>query len=166
MFRYVFAVILLAGGISGDLMDGIYSCPNNVPLPLDVYVYGCEQLPCHVHNGEIVYFEMDFLVRNSTVTITPGVSIVLGPLEIPYELPEEYLIGCNSLIGDISCPLFANDVARYGLGMKVEAPVSGVTVNLEFWLEDDWGHRIVCYRREQRVDPPRTLESTNNHDRS
>ncbi|XP_055676915.1 uncharacterized protein LOC129786089 [Lutzomyia longipalpis] len=156
MFRYIL-VGLLAAGISADLMDGITPCPNNVPLPLDVYVYGCDSLPCWVHNGDIVYFEMDFRVERFTQTLKPGVSLILGPLQIPFEIPPEDQDACGGLIGIVRCPLYQDDIARYGLGMKVEAPVSGVTVNLEFWLEDDWGQRVVCYRREQRIDQPRAL---------
>ncbi|XP_059610950.1 uncharacterized protein LOC132257911 [Phlebotomus argentipes] len=150
-------VLLLVGGISCDLMDGITPCDNNVPLPLDVYVYGCDSLPCIVHNGDTVYFEMDFLVHEFTPILTANVSIVLGPLQIPFALPEEDQNACNGLIGDIRCPVFSGDVPRYGLGMKVEAPVSGVTVVLEFWLEDYNRKRVVCYRREQRVDRPRAI---------
>ncbi|GAB0087615.1 hypothetical protein DMENIID0001_019440 [Sergentomyia squamirostris] len=161
MFKYILASLLFVSWVSGDLMDGIEPCPNNVPLPLDVYVYGCDRLPCHVHNGDIVYFEMDFLVHRFTDQLHPRVSIILGPLQIPFEIPPEDQIGCNSIIGTVHCPLFPNDVARYGLGMKVEAPVSGVTINLQFSLEDIWNQTVVCYRREQTVDPPRLVLDPN-----
>lgn len=75
---------------------------------------------------------------------------MLGSLEIPFTLSEEDKNACNGLI-DAKCPIVQGDSIKYGLGMAVEAPITGITVDIKFALSDDSGKEAVCYKYSQRI---------------
>lgn len=75
---------------------------------------------------------------------------MLGSLQIPFTLSEHDRNACNGL-QNTQCPIEAGTTLVYALGMPVEAPIVGVTVDLQFHLADDRGNRVVCYRYAQTI---------------
>lgn len=82
--------------------------------------------------------------------MTAYTSLMLGPLEIPFTLSDEDKAACGGLI-DAQCPVFQGEPIRYGLGMTVNTPILGVTVDIKFALKDDTGKEAVCYKYSQTI---------------
>lgn len=103
---------------------------------------------CQLNKLQLSNFTL-FSARDSQ-TLAANIKIVLGSLVIPFTLTEEDQNACNGLI-DASCPVYADKPLRYGLELVVDAPITGVTVELEFFLTDDSGERSMCFRYSQTI---------------
>lgn len=91
------------------------------------------------------------MIARDSATLRAVPNLALGSLEIPFTLSEHDANACNGLIGGSRCPISAGVPVRYRLGMLVDAPFTGVTVDLTFFLEDSSGGRAVCYRYRQTI---------------
>lgn len=74
-------------------------------------------------------------------------NLSLGTLDIPVSLEDSD--ACKGILG--GCPLKENETYEYSLGMPVAAPVTGVTVDLKFYLEDSSGDKATCYKYRQFI---------------
>lgn len=50
-----------------NLAKDVTKCGDDVALPLEIYVDGCEETPCTVRNGDSVKFELVYSPRESFV---------------------------------------------------------------------------------------------------
>jgi hypothetical protein len=79
----------------------------------------------------------------ATSKLTPVVRIYLGPSVFYYDLPEDKLNGCNTLVGTV-CPLDENEDVVYRLSMKVPY-VPAVALAVELTLQNEFGDDITCF---------------------
>lgn len=75
---------------------------------------------------------------------------MLGSFPIPLDFPEEDRNACNGLIGS-KCPIQGGVPLRYGIGIFVNTPILGVTVDIQFRITDDNGEMVVCYEYSQTI---------------
>ena len=74
--------------------------------------------------------------------------MVFGPLEVAFPLEDPD--ACKGLL-DSKCPVEAGNPVTYRLGITVDAPIVGVTIDIMFILEDSSGKAAVCYKYAQSV---------------
>uniref|UniRef100_A0A182KBS6 MD-2-related lipid-recognition domain-containing protein n=1 Tax=Anopheles christyi TaxID=43041 RepID=A0A182KBS6_9DIPT len=141
MFKQIVAVVLLFGAVAQGLE--IIQCSNNRPTPQEVTVPGCASLPCSVPNQSDFNFSVRFAPTFPTNTLTVDVRASLLGLFLPYEVPEHLRNGCNNI--NTSCPLPAGQSVTLTGNAPVEAPLTGVTVTMEFEITGDGGQVAVCF---------------------
>lgn len=76
----------------------------------------------------------------------------MGPIQIPFSLPQAQTIACNYITG-ASCPLNGNEIINYSLATVASAPINDVTVTQEFQLVNDLGVPVLCYRSQATIIP-------------
>uniref|UniRef100_A0A182PSP0 MD-2-related lipid-recognition domain-containing protein n=1 Tax=Anopheles epiroticus TaxID=199890 RepID=A0A182PSP0_9DIPT len=141
MFKQIVAVVLLFGAVAQGLE--IIQCSNNRPTPQEVTVPGCNSLPCSVPNQSDFNFSVRFAPTFPTSTLTVDVRASLLGLFLPYEVPDHLRNGCNNI--NASCPLVAGQSVTLTGTAPVEAPLTGVTVTMEFEITGDGGQVAVCF---------------------
>uniref|UniRef100_A0A182XW59 MD-2-related lipid-recognition domain-containing protein n=1 Tax=Anopheles stephensi TaxID=30069 RepID=A0A182XW59_ANOST len=141
MFKQVVAVVLLFSAVVQGLQT--IQCSNNRPGPQEVIIPGCSSLPCSVPNQSDFNFSVRFAPTFPTNTLTVDVRASLLGLFLPYEVPEHLRNGCNNI--NQSCPLSAGQSVTLTGNAPVEAPLTGVTVTMEFEITGDGGQVAVCF---------------------
>lgn len=48
---------------ANNVAETVDACGDDIPKPTEIYVDGCDEYPCTVRNGTVVYFEMVFSPR-------------------------------------------------------------------------------------------------------
>lgn len=141
------------------------------PLPLNVFVEGCEKEPCDVTNKRNIHFGIDFLVgmccivylldvvfnffyhylkERPTETLTAAATAFLDDIVLPYEVPKNRQDACKFL-KNAQCPLTAGMQVHYELVAPVDAPITGPTVDLQFELKDDTGKDVFCIKAKVHI---------------
>jgi hypothetical protein len=152
MLKYV----LLSCAIFFLTVQGGYvfeKCKNNAPIPLDMNVTDCDQTPCDVPVGSTVEMFMDFMLPYPTTTLDVSLEIWWGKFKVPFELTEDEKNGCAHVIGG-KCPLPANQVLHYRFETVVDAPMTGIIVDLIYKFTDDQKRTALCFKTQSRVVPP------------
>ncbi|XP_053671887.1 uncharacterized protein LOC128722090 [Anopheles nili] len=141
MFKSIVAVVLLFSAVAQGLE--VIQCSNNRPTPQEVIIPGCSSLPCSVPNQSDFNFSVRFAPTFPTNSLTVDVRASLLGLFLPYEVPESLRNGCNNI--NTSCPLTAGQSVTLTGNAPVEAPLTGVTVTMEFEITGDGGQVAVCF---------------------
>ncbi|XP_058117074.1 mite group 2 allergen Lep d 2-like [Anopheles ziemanni] len=141
MMKQVAALVLVFSAVAQGLQ--VLQCSDNRPGPQEVIIPGCSNLPCQVPNRSDFNFSVRFAPTFPTSSLTVDVRASLLGLFLPYEVPENLRNGCNNI--DTSCPLTAGQSVTLTGNAPVEAPLTGVTVTMEFEIVGDGGQVAVCF---------------------
>ncbi|XP_058060255.1 NPC intracellular cholesterol transporter 2-like [Anopheles bellator] len=142
MFRQIVALVLVVLVARAHGLTTL-QCSDNRPGPQEVIIPGCSVLPCTVPNQSNFNFSVRFAPTFSTNTLTVDATATLHGLFLPYELPAHLRNGCNHI--DTSCPLASGQTVTLSAAAPVEAPLTGVTVRMEFEITGDGGQVAVCF---------------------
>uniref|UniRef100_A0A182JJH2 MD-2-related lipid-recognition domain-containing protein n=1 Tax=Anopheles atroparvus TaxID=41427 RepID=A0A182JJH2_ANOAO len=141
MLKQTVALVLVFSAVAQGLQ--VLQCSNNRPAPQEVVIPGCTNLPCPVPNQSDFNFSVRFAPSFPTNSLTVDVRASLLGLFLPYEVPDHLRNGCNNI--DTSCPLTAGQSVTLSGNAPVEAPLTGVTVTMEFEITGDGGQVAVCF---------------------
>jgi hypothetical protein len=89
---------------------------------------------------------ISILPAHSTNKLTAVVDAFLNGIKLPFTMPKDLANGCTQGLQNTKCPLEAQQAVRYHLSAPVNAPVSNVTVTIEFSLLDETKAIISCVR--------------------
>ncbi|XP_035778327.1 uncharacterized protein LOC118459236 [Anopheles albimanus] len=141
MLRQAVVLVVVFAAVTHGLQ--VIQCSNNRPLPDEVIIPGCGSLPCSVPNQSDFNFSVRFAPTFPTSSLTVDVRASLLGLFLPYEVPEHLRNGCNNI--NTSCPLAAGQSVTLTGNAPVEAPLTGVTVTMEFEITGDGGQVATCF---------------------
>jgi ML domain len=123
------------------------SGPNGAPMPTKVTVPNCDEAPCKIVNKQSFDFTMEFVAAFPAKKLTNQVNAFVMGINTGYKLPDKSLNACSG----IQCPLLGGESLGYGLSVPVQAPMTGVTVTIEYTLLADDKKVMLCFRAPAKV---------------
>lgn len=101
---------------------------------------------CVVKRGRDATLTINFTSRVTSRKVTPVIHGILGPLEVPFPVPQE--TDCPT---SVTCPIQPDELYTYQGSFPVEAYYPEISVKMKLELRDDAEKDLVCLEVPVRV---------------
>lgn len=86
----------------------------------------------------------EMVVAYDSKTLTTSLYAYLSIIELPLELPEEIVDGCQAVTG--GCPVFAGELRSINAQFTVNTTLSGIDPDIELSIVNEDNVRVMCVR--------------------
>ena len=114
------------------------------PLPNWIEIPDCDEAGCTVYNGVPVDMTGEIMSLYSAEALTTKLKAFLSIIELPLELPEDIVDGCNAIDG--GCPVAAGETRGITANFVVDSTFDNINPDIELSITNETDDLVMCVR--------------------
>ncbi|XP_073821363.1 NPC intracellular cholesterol transporter 2-like [Musca autumnalis] len=136
----------------------VKSCGNGVPLPLNVEISGCNDLPCNVVKGTTAVMNIEFVsAKDNTEQLYAQAIMKMMGISIPFELSGNTANVCDNLLDGKTCPIAKDEKAIYVMKLDIDAYFPETRTSVQISLVDKEIGPIACFAWDMNIIADKTM---------
>lgn len=143
MLKIALLLVVLPALVLGGRIK-ISACKNGGPMPNYIEVDNCDEKECVVYNLVPVNMNGEITTKHSAQDLTVSLKAFLSIIELPMELPEDMVDGCQAI--ERNCPVAVNETRGIATTFIVDSPFADITPDIELSIHNELNELVMCVR--------------------